>query len=183
MRRLRAWVPTPHLVPLHLVPSVSDFRSSACSPAESLGNRPTKLPLAAYTGVVKLKYGERVRSTSSAPGRLLWGPSVLRSHGLAAIQPRLRRCGPRTRPCHRVLHVTVLVPGCPMARAKGVFLLKALSCGQPLPGCSPVRGGQVLLLLEFLLQAHELQLREDGATPAGFLLPRGELLRLRLAAA
>lgn len=42
MRRLRAWVPTPHLVPLHLV--LSDFRSYACSPAESLGNRPLNFP-------------------------------------------------------------------------------------------------------------------------------------------
>lgn len=53
----------------------------------------------------------------------------------------------------------------------------------PFPGFSPVRGGQVLLLLELLLQAHELQLGEDGTAPAGLLLPRRGLLRLRLATA
>lgn len=30
----------------------------------------------------------------------------------------------------------------------------------------PVRGREILLLLEFLLQAHQLELREDGPTPA-----------------
>lgn len=50
--------------------------------------------------------------------------------------------------------------------------------GDPFHVPSPVWGGQILLLLEFLLQAHELQLREDGATAAGLLLPRRGLLRL-----
>lgn len=37
--RLRAWIPAPHLVPLHLVLSARDCANQACSPAESLGNR------------------------------------------------------------------------------------------------------------------------------------------------
>lgn len=67
-------------------------------------------------------------------------------------------------------------------RAKGVSLLKGLSWNSPFPVSSPVWGGQVLLLLEFLLQAHELQLGEDGAAPAGLFLPGRGLFRLRLAA-
>lgn len=47
----------------------------------------------------------------------------------------------------------------------------------------PVRGGEVLLLLEFLLQAHELDLGEDGPTSAWLLRARWGLLCLRLAAA
>lgn len=47
----------------------------------------------------------------------------------------------------------------------------------------PVRGREILLLLELLLQAHQLELSEDGPTPAWLLQPRGGLLCLRLAAA
>lgn len=46
----------------------------------------------------------------------------------------------------------------------------------------PVGSGEVFLLLELLLQAQELQLREDGAAAAGFLQSRGGVLRLWLAA-
>lgn len=68
-------------------------------------------------------------------------------------------------------------------RAKRVSLLKGLTWNSPFPVSSPVWGGQVLLLLKLLLQAHELQLGEDGATPAGLFLPGRGLLRLRLTAA
>lgn len=46
---------------------------------------------------------------------------------------------------------------------------------------APVRGGEVLLLLEALLQAHQLQLGEHGATPPALLaLPAavGSVLQL-----
>lgn len=46
----------------------------------------------------------------------------------------------------------------------------------------PVWCGQVLLLLELLLQAHELQLREDGAAPPRLLLSWGGLFSLRFTA-
>ena len=72
---------------------------------------------------------------------------------------------------------------CATLRAQGVSLLKGLTWNSPFPVSSPVWGGQVLLLLELLLQAHELQLGEDGAAPAGLLLPGRGLFRLRLAAA
>lgn len=74
--------------------------------------------------------------------------------------------------------LTVLVPRCPTERAKGASPSQVLIVGSSLPVSSPVWGGQVLLLLELLLQAHELQLSEDGPTPAWFLLPVSELLRL-----
>ena len=77
----------------------------------------------------------------------------------------------------------VLVALCATERAKRVSLLKGLTWNSPFPVSSPVWGGQVLLLLKLLLQAHELQLGEDGATPAGLLLPGRGLLRLRLTAA
>ena len=76
-----------------------------------------------------------------------------------------------------------LVALCATVRTKRVSLLKGLTWNSPLPVSSPVWGGQVLLLLKLLLQAHELQLGEDGATPAGLLLPGRGLLRLRLTAA
>ena len=72
------------------------------------------------------------------------------------------------------LSKTVFVAIHPPQTAKGVFF----PADSPLPGFSPVWGGQVLLLLEFLLQAHELQLSEDSATPTGLLLPGRGLLRL-----
>ena len=46
----------------------------------------------------------------------------------------------------------------------------------------PVGRGEVLLLLELLLQTHELQLGEDGAAPARLLEARPAVLRVRLAA-
>lgn len=47
----------------------------------------------------------------------------------------------------------------------------------------PVRCGEVFLLLELLLQAHELQLCEDGSAAARFLQARCvAVFRLRLAA-
>lgn len=39
----------------------------------------------------------------------------------------------------------------------------------PLPLKSPVRGGQIFLLLEAFLQAHQLQLGEHRAAPAPLL--------------
>lgn len=46
----------------------------------------------------------------------------------------------------------------------------------------PIRRGQVLLLLELLLQAHQLQLGEDGAAAAGLLQAGCAALCLRLTA-
>lgn len=46
----------------------------------------------------------------------------------------------------------------------------------------PIRCGQVFLLLELLLQAHQLHLGEDGATASRLLQTRRAALRLRLAA-
>lgn len=46
----------------------------------------------------------------------------------------------------------------------------------------PVRRGQILLLLELLLQPHQLHLGEDGAAAARLLEARRAALRLRLAA-
>lgn len=77
--------------------------------------------------------------------------------------------------CHSVLHIH------PSLKAKEVS--RALTAGRPISMSSPVWSGQILLLLEFLFQAHELKLSEDGATPTGLLLPGRGLLRLRLAAA
>lgn len=47
----------------------------------------------------------------------------------------------------------------------------------------PIRGREILLLLELLLQAHQLELCEDGPAPARLLQPWCRLLCLRLAAA
>lgn len=46
----------------------------------------------------------------------------------------------------------------------------------------PVRCGEVLLLLELLLQAHQLQLGENSAAASGLFQARRAALRLRLAA-
>lgn len=72
--------------------------------------------------------------------------------------------------CHIVLHIR------PSLKAKEVS--RALTADRHVPMSSPVWSGQVLLLLEFLLQAHELKFSEDGATPTGLLLPGCGLLRL-----
>lgn len=49
-------------------------------------------------------------------------------------------------------------------------------------GCWPVRSREVLLLLKLLLQTHQLQLGEDGATATWLLQSGGTVLRLWLAA-
>lgn len=53
---------------------------------------------------------------------------------------------------------------------------------QGLSQVQPIGCGQVFLLLELLLQPHQLQLGEDGAAAAGLLQAGRAALRLRLAA-
>lgn len=111
----------------------------------------------------------------------------MNSRGLASVKPRLRWHEPRDGQIPAILSCTnsrtVLWLSVPRREPKESPRSRAFPADSPLPVSSPVWGGQVLLLLELLLQAHELQLGEDGAAPAGLLLPGRGLLRLRLAAA
>lgn len=129
-----------------------------------------------------------VRSKDSAAGRLL-ELSVTKVCGLASGKPRLRSHELREGALPaRVSCISKLLEQSsqrPTPTAKGVSspFSRALPADSPLPRSSPVGGRQVLLLLELLLQTHELQLSEDGAAPAGLLLPGRGLFCLRLAAA
>lgn len=79
------------------------------------------------------------------------------------------------------LHPSVLVPGLDLQLTQAQGLGQVYSVvdvqrhHENLPhaaagsSSSPVGGGQIFLLLEALLQTHQLQLREDGAAPAAFL--------------